>query len=156
MRRIVIANLIVLLLWGFAGAQSRSDTCHVYVVDVAKARKAAESGSGEANVKALSQAQTVFPEFRTEIGEEKLTTKTYPFPGNDLVITASIFYTDESMASAEGQDSMLVGIVVSSRAERDAISAENNAVSDVTYNDTVDTLSARKYVDVKGGLYVLW
>ena len=40
-KRIVIANLTVLLVLSTAGAQSRSDICHVYVVDVAKARKVA-------------------------------------------------------------------------------------------------------------------
>ena len=58
MKRIIIAKLMVLLLLSVAGAQTRSDVCHVYVVDVAQARKAAESfretGSAEADAKALS------------------------------------------------------------------------------------------------------
>lgn len=159
MRRIIIAKLIVFLLLGIAEARSRSDVCHVYVVDVAKARKASESfretGSAEADAKALSAGQTVFPEFRPVMGEEELTTKTYRFPGNDLTITASVYYTDESMASAEVADSMLVGIVTSPKAQRDAISAENNAVSEVTYNDNLDTVRAKKYVRVKNRLYLV-
>src|SRR5437773_5072687 len=159
MRPIIIAKLIVLLLVSIAGAQTRGDTCHVYVVDVAKARKAAESfpgtGNAQAKVKALSETQTVFPEFRTEVAEEKLTTKTYPFPGNDLNIRASVFYTDESMASAEGRDSMLVAIVASSKVQQDALSAENNAVSEVTYNDNLDTVRAKKFVTAKGRLYLI-
>ncbi|MCM3874722.1 MAG: hypothetical protein ND895_28850 [Pyrinomonadaceae bacterium] len=159
MRRIVIAQLTVLLLFGIAGAQDRSDVCHVYVVDVAKARKAAESfresGRAATDAKALSAGQTVFPEFRPTRGEEELTTKSYPFPGSGLTITASVFYTDESMASAEGSDSMLVAIVTSPRAQRDAISAENNAVSEVTYNDNLDTVRAKKYVSVAGRLYLV-
>ena len=149
----------VVLLLSVAEAQTRSDVCHVYVVDIAKAQKAVESfretGSAEADAKALSVGQTVFPEFRPVIGEEELTTKTYRFPGNDLTITASVYYTDESMASAKGADSMLVGIVTSSRAQRDALSAENNAVSEVTYNENLDTVRAKKYVSVRGRRYLV-
>jgi hypothetical protein len=159
MRRIIVAKLIIFLLLGMAGAQSRSDVCHVYVVDVAQTRKAAEgfreTGSAAADAKALSAGQTIFPEFRPARGEEELTTKTYPFPGNGLTITASVYYTDESMASAEGSDSMLVGIVTSPKAQRDAISAENSAVSEVTYNDKLDTVRAKKYVRVMGRLYLV-
>lgn len=142
-----------------AEAQDRSDRCHVYVVDVAKARKASENfrdtGNAEADAKALSVGQIVFSEFRPVSGEEELTTKTYRFPGSSLIITSSVYYTDESMASAEGSDSMLVGIVVSSKPQRDAIAAENNAVSEVTRNGDLDTVRAKKYMRVNGRLYLV-
>ena len=159
MKRIVIANLTILLVLSTAGAQSRSDICHVYVVDVAKARKVAENfnetGDAEADKKALSVGQTLFPEFHTVVGEEELTTKTYRFPGSNLIITASVYYTDESMASTEGSDSMLVGIVLSPKPLRDALAAENNAVSEVTNNDKLDTVRAKKYLRVNHRLYLL-
>jgi hypothetical protein len=159
MKRRILANLAVLFLLSPAGAQTRSDVCHVYVVDVAAARKVAErfreTGDTTAGARALSAGQTVFPEFRPAIGEEELTTKTYRFPGSNLVITASVFYTDESMASAEGSDSMLIGVVISPEAQRDAISAENNAVSEVTYNDQLDTVRAKRYVRVKNRPYLI-
>ena len=159
MRSIIIANLIILLLLGIAEAQTRRDVCHVYLVDVAQARQAAESfretGSAEVDAKALSKGQTVFPEFRPVKGEEELTTKTYRLPGSSLIITASVYYTDESMASADGADSMLVGVVMSPQPQKNAISAESNAVSEVTYNDNLDTVRAKKYVRVKGLLYLV-
>ncbi len=155
MKQIIIAKLIVLLLSSVAEAQARSDRCHVYVVDVAKARKASESfrdtGNADADAKALSVGQTVFPEFRQVIGEEELTTKTYRFPGSSLIITSSVYYTDESMAS----DSMLVGIVVSPKPQRDAISAENNAVSEVSENGGLNTVRAKRYLRVNGRLYLV-
>lgn len=142
-----------------AAAQTRSDVCHVYVVDVAKTSEAAESvresGDDKAFAKALAIGQTVFPEFRPLIGEEELTTKTYRFPRSNLIITASVYYTDESMRSVAGADSLLVGIVVSPRAQKDAISTENNAVTEVTDNDNLDTVRAKKYVRVKGRLYLV-
>lgn len=159
MKRIVQANMIVLLVLGMASAQTQRDACHVYVVDVALGKKAFEgfrkTGNSEADAKALAVGQTIFPEFHPVIREEELTTKTYPFPGSSLVITASVYYTDESMSSAEGADSMLVGIVISHKAQRDAISAENNAVSEVTENDHLDTVRAKKYVKVNGRLYLI-
>ena len=158
-KRIVIANLTILLVLSTAGAQSRSDICHVYVVDVAKARKVAanfnETGDAEADKKALSVGQTLFPEFHTVVGEEELTTKTYRFPGSNLIITASVYYTDESMESTEGSDSMLVGIVLSPKPLRDALAAENNAVSEVTNKDKLDTVRAKKYLRVNHRLYLL-
>ena len=159
MKKVIIAKLIVLCLSSIVVAQTRSDACHVYVVDVAKGRKAfedfRETGNAKADARALSVGQVVFPEFRPVIGEEELTTKSYPFPGSNLIITASVYYTDESMASAEGADSMLVGVVISPKAHRDAISAENNAVSEVTYDDNLDTVRAKKYVKVNGRLYLV-
>lgn len=159
MKRIILAKLILLMLSSMTVAQNQADACHVYVLDVLKARKAfdefRETGNAEADAKALSVGQIMFPAFRTVIGEEELTTKTYPFPGSKLIITASVYYTDESMASSEGADSMLVGIVVSPKAQRDAISAENNAVAEVTLNDNTDTARAKKYVRVNGKLYLV-
>jgi len=157
--RVFIATLIIVVGLSTASAQSRSDVCHVYVLDVVQARKAAanfiETGDEKADAKALSVGQTVFPEFKPVVGEEELTTKTYRFPGSNLMITASVFYTDESMASAEGSDSMLVGIAVSPRGLKDALVAENNAVSESTNNDQQDTVRAKKYLRVNRRLYLL-
>lgn len=159
MRRIIVAQLVVFLLLSLAEAQTRSDVCHVYAVDVAQARQAAESfretGSAEADAKALSKGQTVFPEFRPVKGEEELTTKTFRLPGSSLIITASVYYTDESMASAEGSDSMLVGVVMSPQPQQNAITAESNAVAEVTYDDNLDTVRAKKYMKVQGRLYLV-
>jgi hypothetical protein len=138
--------------------QTQGDICHVYVVDVAKAEKAfdeyRDTGNPQADNKALAAAQTTFPEFATVIGEEELTTKTYPFPHSNLIITASIYYTDESMASSKGVDSMLVGVVVSPKAQKDAVSAEDNAVSESTLNGR-DTVRVKKHLKVNGRLYLV-
>lgn len=158
MKRIVLAQLIFVLAPVLALAQ-RNDVCHVYVVDVEKARKAVETfhetGNAEADKKALSVGETVFPEFQPKIGEEELTTRTYSFPGSNLTITASVYYTDESMASAGGRDSMLIGIVASPQAQKDALAAENNAVAEMTYNSSSDTVRAKKYLKVNGRLFLI-
>ena len=159
MKRIALANLLLLLLSSAVFAQTRGDVCHVYVVDVEKARKALEAyrdtGNPGADTKAMRAAETRFPEFRTTIGEEQLTTKTYPLPGSKLIITASVYYTDESMASAEGVDSMMLAVAVSDKALGNAASAEDNAVAEVTYNQHADTVRAKKYVKVGGRLHLV-
>lgn len=159
MKRIAIANLIVIFVYSLAAAQAQSTACHVYVVDVEKARKAfadfRESGDAQVDAKALSAGQTTFPEFHPVIGEEELTSKTFPFPGSKLIISASVYYTDESMKSAKGSDSMQVGIVISPKVEKDALSSEDNAVSEVTLNDKLDTVRAKKYLKVNGRLYLV-
>ena len=161
MKKLVAATTVILSLVTLAHSQTTEttkDSCHVYVVDVAKGRKAWEERPKQSTAeqdKAISEAKTEFPEFYPLIGEEELTTKTYRFPRTRLVITASVFYTDESMASAEGVDSMLIGIVVSPRAQREAISAENNAVAEVTMNAHRDTVRAQRYVRVTSRLFLV-
>lgn len=110
-----------------SGIQQNSDDCEVYVLDQRD------------NTKLLSK------KFTTEIGEEVLTTKTYPLPGTKLIITASVYYTDESMASKAGSDSMQLGIVVSKRALKDALMSLNASVAEVTLN-TLDTVRTEKGV----------
>ena len=158
MRRIFSASVMILAGVVLVAAQNQGDRCHVYLVDVEKARKALESfretGNAAADAKALSVGQVVFPEFLTVLGEEELTTRSYPFPGSNLIITASVYYTDESMASSESSDSMILGIVVSPKAQKDALSSENNSVAETTANDR-DTVRAKKYVRVKRRLYLV-
>ena len=48
----------------------------------------------------------VLGKFTTVLGEEELTTKAFRLPGTRLFIVASVFYTDESMASEKGSDSV--------------------------------------------------
>ena len=148
---------------GAARAQEgEGDLCHVYVVDVLKARRAEQeyrdTGDPERDTRALAASQVIFPEFRTVLGEEELTKKTYRFPGSRrLFITAAVFYTDESMASAAGVDSMLLVVALSRRAlkdDEDVFDAENNAVAELT-SATADTARVKQYVRVGGRLYLI-
>ena len=166
MKRLLAALLAVLAAACAASAQTDNtarsqgvgDLCHVYVVDVLKARKAQEeyrdTGDPERDSKALKAAQVVFPEFRTVRGEEELTTKSYRFPGSRLYITAGVFYTDESMASAAGFDSVLLAVAVSRRPLKDVFGAENNAIAELT-SATADAARVKQYVRVNRRLYLV-
>jgi hypothetical protein len=143
---------------GTARTQGDGDLCHVYVVDVLKAQKAEEeyrdTGDPEKDFRALAAAQVVFPEFRTVHGEEETTTKSYLFPRSRLYITAGVFYTDESMPSAAGSDSMLLAVAVSRRPLKNVFSAENNSVAELT-SATADAARVKQYVREGGRLYLL-
>ena len=145
----------------------KEDTCHVYVVDVKAAAKALdnfkETGNEEADAKALSVGQTVFPEFRTSFIEEKLTTKHYDFPGHKFIITASVYYTDESMASVGNREievndqSILIGVAVAPKAQLSALSSStsNSAITEVTYDEYTNVIRAKQYVTVRGRSYLV-
>ena len=154
----LLATLLAALLAAAAPRAPRGDLCHVYVVDAEKALKAQETyrdtGDPAKDLKAFADAQVVFPEFVTVIAEERLTTKTYPFPGGRLFITASVYYTDESMRSTAGADSMLLAVAVSGKALDDALVADDNAVAELTL-EGADTARAKKYVKVGGRRYLV-
>jgi hypothetical protein len=164
-----IALALFLLIVSSTGgvAQTGKDVCHVYVVDGEKARQALdnfrETGDEEADARALSVGQTIFPEFYPVIGEEELTTKRYPFPGSRLVITASVYYTDESMASqghgefVSHSSSMIIGVTVSNRAKPDAISgaAGESAIAEVTYDRYTNKVRAKKYIKLGGRSFLI-
>jgi hypothetical protein len=161
-----MGSLIIALLIAAAVPEAK-DFCHVYVVDVARARQALEklqpTGNDEADAKALSAGLTIFPEFQPKWGEEELTTRHYAFPNTKLTITASVYYTDESLSSrgtgefAENDNSIVIGVTAGSQKKPDAISPASgeNAVAEATYDEYTNKLRARKAVTVAGRLYIL-
>lgn len=130
------AVLAVAILSNDVMAQRGSDQCEMYVVD-ARARK-----------------QVMLEKFTTIIGEEELTSKTFRFMKTGLFITASVYYTDESMASTNGADSIMLGVAVSGKPLGDAFSTPNNALAEVTLA-TLDTVRAKKYYRIKGKTYLV-
>jgi hypothetical protein len=78
-------------------------------------------------------------EFVPKIAEEELTNKTLRLPESKLFVIASVFPTDESMASARGQDSLRLGLAVTSRKWPDAFSVPHSAVAETTFSETFDT-----------------
>ncbi|HZB46386.1 MAG TPA: hypothetical protein VE360_14120, partial [Pyrinomonadaceae bacterium] len=139
MRKILVAVTAILVLTLCSNnvlAQSGSDDCEMYVVD-ADAKK-----------------DVMLEKFATIIGEEVLTNKTYPFLKTGLFITASVYYTDESMASEHGYDSMLLGVAVSKKPLDDAFSTPNNAFAEVTLA-TLDMVRAKMYYKTKGKTYLI-
>ena len=94
----------------------------------------------------MEAGTTIVGTFSTKVGEEELTTKTYRLPGSRLIVTASVFYTDESMP----RDSILLGLAISDKAEADAIGALNNAVAEAAYDDHFAAVRVKKLAIVNG------
>jgi hypothetical protein len=157
--KLMLSILTLLLLSQMATAQSSIDACHVYLIDHDAARAASEeydkATTDEQRKKALSGGVRILGEFSPKVGEEELTTKTYAFPGSDSVITASVFYTDEMMASATTVESMLLGISIADKAQENAFTAQNNVVAEITYNDFTDAVRVKTNVKIKGRSFLV-
>jgi hypothetical protein len=131
-------------------AQSKADYCHVYLMDeaeIVRTREAETKIDFETANKALLAGKTVngltiLGRFTPVIGEEELTTKHYQIAGTKLIITASVFYTDESMFSSRTKvaDSVLIGIAVSTKRHQSAFETLGSAFSEVTYTEFTDTV----------------
>jgi hypothetical protein len=59
--------------------------------------------------------------FDTIMGEEVATTRVYRLPKTRLFVIARVWYTDESMASEKGADSILLELTVSAKRKRDVL-----------------------------------
>lgn len=133
---IIIAGLALMLSPNNVSAQRSSDNCELYVVDVDLKK------------------EVMLEKFTTTIGEEELTNKSYPLQKTGLVVTVSVYYTDESMASKHGADSMMLGVAVSKEALPNAFSTPNNAVAEVTLA-TFDMARAKTYYKVNAKSYLI-
>jgi hypothetical protein len=105
MKRLYPTCLIVILVCASAAfAQSgNSDRCEVALTDV-KTGRSQKLGT-----------------FTTVIAEEELTTRVFRLPGTKLNIVAAVFYTDESMASERGADSISLELSLSRGQKRDVL-----------------------------------
>lgn len=90
------------------GQSGNSDRCEVIAIDVTG--------------KKLSQWDRLegrrLGSFDTTIAEEELTTRIYPLLKTNLFVVASVWYTDESMASKRGADSISLQLLVSTKPRR--------------------------------------
>lgn len=157
-RLVSYATLILLFTPALVVGQNLSDYCHVYVIDMRVAKKALQkcpTGDEQEDAKLLASGITIVGRFSPKIVEEEMTTKTYPLPGTDQIITASVFYTDEIMHSTrlDTVESMLVGIAVSRKARDSAFEALNSATAEITYTEHTDTIRVTTQARVQGRQY---
>src|SRR5262245_35481673 len=110
-----------------------TDKCSVYLVDVERAQRVVEEFlerggnlTPEFAEKLASTAEKHLGAFEATVGEEELTTKSYPLQLGGLVATVAVYYTDEMMRSTGHSDSMMVGIVVSDHVEENVIASRNS------------------------------
>jgi hypothetical protein len=159
-RFFICATLILFCAPAMVAGQTLSDYCHVNLIDMKVAEKALQkypTGDNQKDSKLLTSGISIVGRFSPKMGEEQLTTKSYPLPGTDQIITASVFHTDERMFSTRSKtvDSMLVGIVVSKKALDSAFEAQNNAVAEITYTEQTDTVRVKTLARVQGRQYIV-
>lgn len=112
MRNILATTLAILLLGCIASAQkSNSDTCKVIAADV----------TGKKPDDMDDVKENLLGTFETVIGEEIDTTKIYRLLDTKLFVIANAFYTDESLASEQGNDSISIQLAVSAERKRDVL-----------------------------------
>jgi hypothetical protein len=156
-------NYAILILFcapALALCQNLSDYCHVYLIDMKAAEKVAQkypTDDGREDARLLTSGVTIVGRFAPKIYEEELTTRTYRLPGSNQIITASVFYTDESLGStlSKTANSMLVGVLVSNKAQDSAFEAQNNAVAEITYTDHTDTIRVKTQALARGRRYLI-
>jgi hypothetical protein len=74
--------------------------------------------------------------FDTVIGEEERTVKAFALPGTKLFVVASVFYTDESMGSQQGSDSVSLELTLSRNRQRNVL--RSLSFADAEMPSTVD------------------
>ncbi|HEX8846121.1 MAG TPA: hypothetical protein VF791_15830 [Pyrinomonadaceae bacterium] len=131
-RRAVLAALLLIFCSGGVLAQETktSDRCTVGVIEI--------TGIKTADLENDSSPQSKFKElgtFDTVIGEEELTTKSFRLPKTKLYIVAGVWYTDESMAGEDSQDSVSLELTISPTPKRNILSGLQFAKAEVLSKD---------------------
>jgi hypothetical protein len=111
-----LLSLIVLCAPSVFAQSGNSDRCEVVIVDM-KSKKGVLLGT-----------------FKTTIAEEELTTKSFPLPGTKLFIVASVFYTDESLSSSQGADSVSLELALSHSKKRNVLTSLSWAEAEMPLN----------------------
>jgi hypothetical protein len=112
--RLIIPLALLFLYSSVALAQTdMSDRCQVFVAQV----------TGKKPADARFSSARELGRFDTVVAEEELTTRTYRLPNTKLFVVASVWYTDESLASTKGADSISLQLMISNRPTRDVLSS---------------------------------
>ena len=139
-RKLLTVGFLAFLCSGVAVAQAvSSDHCEVMTLDV--------SGKKLNEIKELPGKS--LGKFETVRAEEELTTRVFRLPKTHLFVIASVWYTDESMASEKGADSISLELIISRRRQRDMINALHFSDSEMPLNGfdvgRVTTLAKTKH-----------
>ena len=155
-----IALPLLLFLFGSIGfSQHAKEGCHVYAVDTLMAERLLENLDAakvkECEKNSVKCGIVDFPVFTPKMGEEELTTKTYKFPWSTLTITASVFFTDESLASSNGDGSATMTISLSQTPPKNVQADENSAQAEFALDIGLDAARVKRYYRVKDRQYLV-
>jgi hypothetical protein len=127
-RKIILAIPLLIVCAGciFAQGIRYADRCTVGVADVTGIKTSDRENDTAPKLK-FKELGT----FDTIIYEEELTTKSFRLPNTKLYVVASVWYTDESMAGENSQDSVSLQLTISPTPKRDILSGLQFAEAEV-------------------------
>jgi len=146
--------LVVLVFSASAFSQHAEKGCHVYVVDVAMAKKLGDPTDEKQKECQKDPAKcgvVKFTVFKPTMEEEDLTTKTYRFPWAPLTITANVFVTDESSLG----DSATLTITLSRSSPKDVQADENSAQAEISLSGKNSAGRVKRYYRVNNKQYLV-
>jgi hypothetical protein len=112
--------------------------CFVFLIVLCAPLTFAQSGNADrcevAIVDIQTKKSTELRTFTTVIAEEELTTRAFRLPLTKLFIVASVFYTDESMASEKGADSVSLELALSRSRKRNVLRSLSWAEAEMPLN----------------------
>ena len=80
-------------------------------------------------------------EFTTDIGEERITSKSFSIPGTKYFVIASVYYTDESMGWKDvPTDSVYMGIAISRKKHDSAMGVPSRSLAEVNFTQLTKTM----------------
>ena len=150
--KIILPALLLVFSVGPISAQQTkySDRCVVGVIDVTSIRSADLE-----NESSLKTQWRELGSFVTVISEEELTTKSFRLPKSKLYVVASVFYTDESMAGVDSQDSVSLELIISPTPKRNVLSALQMAEAEVLSKNFEVARVSTIYKKQQRSLYVM-
>jgi len=124
----ILAATLLLFCAGDLLAQEirYADRCTVGVADITSLKTSDLENDTAPNLKIKELGS-----FDTVIYEEELTTKSFWLPNTKIYVVASVWYTDESMAGGNSQDSISLQLTISPLPKRDILSGLQFAEAEV-------------------------
>lgn len=126
--KLIVVTYCAILVLGLAiyGQSGNSDRCVVTAIGGTNRQIDADD---------IEKYSTVLGEFDTEIGEEVNTTRIFPLPKTRLFVIANVEYTDESLASEKGVESISLELSVSTKRKRDPLTSLAYALAEMPLGD---------------------
>lgn len=123
----MLAVWLLLVCGSVTYAQTKySDRCVVGVIDMTSKKLSDLDGDDPPSLKTEELGS-----FDTVIGEEELTSRAFQLPKSKLFVVASVWYTDESMAGENSQDSLSLQLTISRTPKRDVLTSLQFAEAEV-------------------------
>ncbi|HBY58850.1 MAG TPA: hypothetical protein DEH78_03450 [Solibacterales bacterium] len=158
MRIALTLVVIAARLGAQAPAAAPEADCHVYAVNLNEAERAIRTFLQNPNAKPedlkaqAAKSERTLGAFKAPIAEELTTTKSFPFPGTKLTVTATFFYTDETMAFAE---SLWLGLYTGRRAVANALTEPGASIVEVNFDIYTYKVLAKQRMVLDGEPWVI-